>query len=141
MKFGWSKLVDETRRAMLEMTTIEGQNPEHTAHMRNWFKTLMLQTDEFHPAWEDKYLEKAFVEIPDRCDYRSVEKYWAYKRARENCISWMYDYFVQMETLIRDYFCNPMNFEPGAEPAVPSFGDLEMHAEKILPGLLRRIKL
>lgn len=141
MKFDWAKLVHEMRIHMLEMVTIEGQDREHTLNLVDDLRMTMKETDTFHPFDRDRYLEKAFTRLPERCNYRSVEAYWSYKNAKEECISWMYDYFVGMETLIRDHFSNPMNFPPGAMPPKSvEFGDLEMHAEKVLPMTIRLIR-
>jgi hypothetical protein len=142
MKYDWAKLVHEMRIRMMEMTTIEGQDHAHTMDLVGYFRMTMRDTDTFHPFHEDRYLDKAFAGLPERCNFRSVEAYWKYKNARQNVISWMYDYFVQMETLIRDHFSNPMNFPPGyMPPKKVEFGDLEAHAEKSLPMTIRLIQV
>lgn len=141
MKYSWHKLVTEMREAMLEMTTIVGQDQVHTHQLVSDFRMRMRVSDQFH-AWDHDYdLERAFNKMPVRCNYRNLAAYWAYKRAREQCMDEIYGYLIAMETIIRDYFSNPMNFAPGAYPAKSiTFGDLETKASKMLPMTIRLIK-
>lgn len=142
MKFDWAKLVREMRIRMSEMVTFEGQDRAHTLDLIGYFRMTIMETDTFHPFDNDRDLDRAFSRLPERCNYRSVDAYWHYKNARQEVISWMYDYFVAMETLIRDHFSNPMNFPPGyMPPKSVKFGDLEAHAEVVLPMTIRLIRV
>ena len=126
---------------MLEMTTIVGQDQAHTDYLVSDFRMLMRETDQFHPFDYDYDLDRAFNKMPVRCNYRNLTAYWAYKNARERCMDAMYDYLIAMEEVIRDYYSNPMNFEPGAFPAkFVSFGDLETKATKMLPRTIRLVR-
>jgi hypothetical protein len=61
----------------------------------------------------DHLLSKALRQMPDRCDYRSIRSYWAYKHGRE-AIAEAIDYCLEeMFSEIEEYYSNGWNFPPG----------------------------
>lgn len=142
MKFSWSKLVHEMRVRMMELTVIEGHDREHTMDLVGYFRMTMRETDTFHAFDHDFDLDRAFTRLPDRCNYRNLEKYRAYKASREELIGWVYDYFEAMAEIIRGHFSNPMNFPPGyRQPKSVTFKDLDRGAEKCIPMTIRLIRV
>jgi len=141
MRFNWALLVDLLREEMIEATKIEGQNPAHTKDLNGYFRMTMRGTDTFHPFGHDRDLDGAFTRLPSYCNYRSIDSYWGYKGAMEELVSRTYDYFIAMETLIRDHFANPWNFPPRySPPKSVEFGNLEKLAEKVLPGIISKVR-
>jgi hypothetical protein len=74
----------------------------------------MVETDQFHPYGCDGELSRALNRMPDgRCNYRSVESYWAFKFGRDDLEEALYSLISDMGVAIEEYYAEPWNFQPG----------------------------
>lgn len=143
MKYKWAQLVTEMRNAMLELTTIEGIDAEHTVDLMGYLRETMHSTDTYH-AWDyDLKLEKAFEKMPSgRCNYRSLASYWAHKQGKERLIDAMCEYLEEMSWKIEDHFMESWNFPPGyVKPKSIRFSSFDYKVTKILARTIRRVKM
>jgi len=139
MKYSWPKLVREMRNAMMEITTFEGQTPDHTLALIGHFRDQMRHTDTFH-CWDfDRDLDKAFNRYPNvKCNYRSCWSYWLHKYGKENIEDAMYTYLEETSNIIQEYFADAWNFPPGyIKPKKITFSDIDAKVRKIRARVMR----
>jgi hypothetical protein len=98
----------------------------------------MRQTDQFHAFDSDVSLSRALRNMPQRCNYRSVKSYRAFKNGKEAVLDALYEMCKETNDLIFEYYMHPWNFAPGATlPSDIDFPNWEREVEKMLPKILR----
>jgi hypothetical protein len=113
MKFNWPAVVDEFRVLLMENVQFTGIDREHTLDLIGYFRMTVRQTDTFHPFNTDRDLDIALRGLPERCDYRSVKRYWAWKNGRMQVEDAVYEMLMECKDTITDHFADPWNFPPG----------------------------
>jgi hypothetical protein len=113
MKYNWPNVVAAFRKIIIDDVIIVGNNKNHEQDLRSYFKTMVLQTDTFHPFSSDCMLSEALTSIPDRCDYRNVRSYWAWKNGRDQISDALAEMLFEVDDDVVDYFSDAWNFPPG----------------------------
>jgi len=116
MKYNWPAAIKELKKVVLEHTTIfVGRETKPSRAWMEHLRFTMVETDQFHPYGCDGELSRALNRMPEgRCNYRSVESYWAFKFGRDDLEEALYSLISEMGCAIEEYYAEPHNFPPGA---------------------------
>jgi hypothetical protein len=131
MKYSWSAVVNELRNAVLKNVSFKCETKAQEKDMTEYFRIMMVETDTFHPWNTDGLLSRELSKLPQRCNYRSIFSYWAWKNGRYKVEAILGDVFGEMEDNIFEWFGNPWNHPPGYKaPEVPMKRGCDELAEK-----------
>jgi len=113
MKYSWGKVYYELKKILVENVSFVGRDASHTADLARSFAFEVRETDRFHPYNSDGELSRALDRMPDRCNYRNIKSYWAFKNGKEYVADGLYAVLEEMEELVRDHYKDSWNFAPG----------------------------
>lgn len=116
MKYNWPKIVDAFRGIVLSRVSFKGETPASEKDFMGYMREMVRSTDTFHPFDTDGELSRALNKMPDRCNYRNLKSYWAWKHGREAVADALYDMLYEVDEKIKDHFSDKWNFAPGYVP-------------------------
>ena len=117
MKYNWPAVVTEFRKIMLANVNLYStlDTKKVSEGYTEYFKIQLFETDTFHPFDTDGELSRALDMIPNRCNYRSLESYHAWKDGRIDIADALYSMMTEVSELVEDHFSNAWNFAPGVK--------------------------
>ncbi len=119
MKYNWPKINEAFRAEVVKHVEFYSEDPNDSDLQvvdKDWkdhFAYYMRSTDTFHPFNSDGDLCRALERMPTRCNYRSIKSYWDFKEGKERILDALFDMCQEVDDLIRDYYSDRWNFEPG----------------------------
>ena len=113
MQHNWPKVVKAIRKIALNRTKIIGSHAADSSAFMLDLRVNMNETDRFHPFDTDGDLDRAISRMPDRCNYRSIKSYWAWKNGRIRIEDECLNVLDELEGLRTNFFEDSWNFAPG----------------------------
>ena len=142
MKYNWPKVVEAFRAEIVKHVVFKDKNGKVDQGWMEEFAYIMRATDTFHPWDSDGELSRALERMPQRCDYRSIKSYWAFKRGKEAILDALYSMCQDVGDIIHDRYDTAWNFAPGIKlPAAIEMPGWEKEVETMLPKILRAAKM
>ena len=148
MKYNWPKVNEAFRTELAKHVVFYSEDPKDSDRQvvdKDWkdhFTYYMRSTDNFHSFNSDGDLCDALARMPNRCNYRSVKSYWAFKDGKEQILDALFNMCCEVSALIQDYYSERWNFEPGVKlPCEIEMPGWEKEVQQMLPKILRAAKM